>query len=45
MKCTPIFRHPDKNPGCKECKEKFAKIVEAYETLIDDMKRSSYDSV
>lgn len=39
------IRHPDKNPGCIECKEKFGKIVNAYENLIDNLKRESYDSV
>jgi DnaJ-class molecular chaperone len=40
-----LLRHPDKNLGCNECKEKFTKIAEAYENLIDDIKRASYDSV
>jgi len=25
--------HPDKNPGCEECKEKYIKIIAAYETV------------
>eukprot|EP01102_Stenamoeba_stenopodia_P014453 TRINITY_DN4800_c0_g1_i1.p1 TRINITY_DN4800_c0_g1~~TRINITY_DN4800_c0_g1_i1.p1 ORF type:complete len:266 (-),score=108.90 TRINITY_DN4800_c0_g1_i1:95-892(-) len=25
--------HPDKNPGCEECKEKYIKIISAYETI------------
>jgi len=37
--------HPDKNPGCKECAERFEKLSEAYNTLMDDIKRSDYDSV
>ena len=35
--------HPDKNSN-KENQEKFLKIQEAYETLIDPNKRKSYDS-
>ena len=36
--------HPDKNQGKEEkAKEKFAKIVNAYETLRDDKKRKIYD--
>lgn len=35
--------HPDKNPNCKECQDKFAKIGIAYETLSDEKKRSMYD--
>jgi hypothetical protein len=35
--------HPDKNPNCKDCQDKFAKIGIAYETLIDEKKRAMYD--
>lgn len=34
--------HPDKNPSAADT-EKFLKIQKAYETLIDQKKRSSYD--
>ena len=39
------YRHPDKNPGCNECKDKFQKIAEAYEFLADEAKRAGYDTV
>ena len=35
--------HPDKNPDCKECPEKFILIQTAYEILNDDKKRKIYD--
>lgn len=37
--------HPDKNPDCADCHAKFEKLVEAYETLMNDISRSSYDAV
>lgn len=36
--------HPDKNPGCEPCLEKFRDISKAYEILGDDEKRQVYDS-
>lgn len=35
--------HPDKNPGNKECEEKFKKISQAYEILSNEDKRKIYD--
>ena len=35
--------HPDRNGGNEECKAKFQKINEAYDTLSDDQKREEYD--
>lgn len=35
--------HPDKNRNSEESKQKFMKIVEAYEVLSDDPARRNYD--
>jgi len=35
--------HPDKNRNSEESKQKFMKIVEAYEVLSDDHTRKTYD--
>ncbi len=38
------IRHPDKNPSCTHCHEKFNQIVKAYETLIDESKQGDNKS-
>jgi hypothetical protein len=35
--------HPDKNKNSEESKQKFMKIVEAYEVLSNDQARKTYD--
>ena len=37
--------HPDKNPGCTNCQERFNDITKAYETLLNPESRKFYDSV
>src|SRR5919201_2284082 len=36
--------HPDKNRNSEESKQKFMKIIEAYEVLSDEQARRNYDS-
>lgn len=36
--------HPDKNKNSEESKQRFMKIVEAYEVLSNDQTRKNYDS-
>lgn len=36
--------HPDKNPNCESCQEKFRAVSRAYETLGDKSKRRLYDT-
>lgn len=36
--------HPDKNPNCQDCPEKFARISKAYDTLSNVENRKAYDS-
>jgi len=36
--------HPDKNKNSEESKQKFMKIVEAYEVLSDDQAKKNYDN-
>lgn len=35
--------HPDRNPGDKECEEKFKEATEAYQILSDQSARAKYD--
>lgn len=36
--------HPDKNPECEDCKEKFEKLAKAYEILGNEESRKFYDT-
>ncbi len=38
-----LKHHPDKNKNSEESRQKFMKIVEAYEVLSDNQSRLSYD--
>lgn len=35
--------HPDKNPGCDECPQKYLDIQHAYEVLVDEDQRALYN--
>jgi hypothetical protein len=39
-----LQHHPDKNKNSEESKQKFMKIIEAYEVLSDEQARKNYDS-
>mmetsp|Transcript_7653 Transcript_7653/g.18326 ORF Transcript_7653/g.18326 Transcript_7653/m.18326 type:complete len:702 (-) Transcript_7653:62-2167(-) len=43
-KALALKFHPDKNPDCAECAEKFGKISKAYDTLSNPEARKAYDS-
>lgn len=36
--------HPDRNPNCEDCQERFSSIVQAYEILSDPERRDAYDN-
>lgn len=42
-KALALSWHPDKNPECEECPDRFAKISKAYETLSSPERRKAYD--
>jgi hypothetical protein len=42
-KALALTWHPDKNPGCEECVEKFDKISKAYEVLSNPERKEAYD--
>lgn len=35
--------HPDKNPNCAICEEKFGKLSKAYEVLSNEESKTHYD--
>jgi hypothetical protein len=39
-----LQHHPDKNKNSEESKQKFMKIIEAYEVLSDEQTRKDYDN-
>ena len=39
-----LQHHPDKNKNSEESKQKFMKIIEAYEVLSDEQARKDYDN-
>ena len=39
-----LQHHPDKNKNSEESKQKFMKIIEAYEVLSDEQARKNYDT-
>jgi len=43
-KSLSLTWHPDKNPDCEACPEKFAAISKAYETLKDPEQKKAYDN-
>lgn len=43
-KALAISWHPDKNPGCATCEEKFAAISKAYNVLSDPEQKKDYDN-
>jgi hypothetical protein len=43
-KSLAVSWHPDKNPGCTTCEEKFAAISKAYNVLSDAEQKKAYDN-
>lgn len=45
FKKKAVELHPDKNPNCNDCHEKFSEVTKAYDVLIDPEAREHYDNV
>lgn len=43
-KALAVSWHPDRNPGCATCEEKFASISKAYNVLSDPEQKKAYDN-
>jgi molecular chaperone DnaJ len=37
--------HPDRNPDCKDCQQRFTEVSKAYEVLMNPESRRYYDKV
>jgi molecular chaperone DnaJ len=44
-KAKAVELHPDKNPECVDCQERFNKITKASETLTNPESKKFYDEV
>lgn len=43
-KALALSWHPDKNPDCEACAERFARISKSYETLSNPERKKAYDN-